>query len=476
MIPIPNRQPPPIPNRQPPQIPVGTKRVIEEPEPERKQQTTQHNQPNYPYDAMLLSDPGKQQKPQKNPKSFTEKRKEKETLKKEAPKKMLKLRSMPKVGDNPNPNTNVVGLLIATHGLCPLNTTFPLQGTDKRIISFKIFPCTINFIDRKGVDIIYGMFKNGIDRILPTLSDNNIYEKLHELREELTHYLIPNAIRESYVKLNEYRAKYQALLRNPRIPNFENEKIKLEQEIREIYMYIKYILEFPYLLLDINVHDEDNPNVPNKLLHTTDEFIRSQGGFDGTISAFKLSDTFSRSKRQTQSQKSALQLLGLPGDGRPINLLPKIRDNQYITVEGETGHKTYDTTLEQISNYLFNVAGATILIELDVSCNSCTTSTGKPITKHDRVRNILEQMADSIHARSNIPDEARYVEHLKHLLESQPDYSNLIQLLATMDIDPMFTEILRPSKGGSQKIKNRKFSKTTVKKRKGKKRRRTKKR
>jgi len=480
MIPIPNRQPPPIPNRQPlqipnrqpPPIPVGTKRVIEEPEPERKQQTTQYNQPNYPYDAMLLSDLGKQQKNQEKLKSFTEKREEKK--KKEVPKKMLKLRTMPKVGDNPNPNTNVVGLLIATHGLCPLNATFPLQGTDKRIISFKIFPCTINFIDRKGVDIIYGMFKNGIDRILPSLSDNNIYEKLHELRVELTHYLIPNAIRESYIKLNEYRAKYKALLRNPRIPDFEYEKIKLEQEIREIYMYIKYILEFPHLLLDINVYDEDNPEVPDKLLHTTDEFIKSQGGVDGTISAFKLSDTFSRSKRQTQSQKAALQLLGLPEDGRPINLLPKIRDNQYITVEGEMGHKSYNTTLEQISNYLFNVAGATILIELDVSCNSCTTSKGKPITKHDRVRTILEQMADSIRARSKIPDEAIYVEHLKHLLESQPNYSNLIQLLETMDKDPMFTEILRPPKGGSQKIKNRKISKTTVKKRKGKNRRRTK--
>ena len=478
--PIPNQQPPTIPDRRPPPIPVGTKRVLEEPVPEGKQQTAQHNQPNYPYGVMLLSDPEKQQKNQVKTKSFTEKRKEKEKKekekkeKKEVPKKMLRFFSMPEVGDNSNLNTNVVGLLIATHGLCPLNATFLLEGTNKRIISFKIFPCTINFIDRKGVDIIYGMFKNGIDRILPSLSDNNIYEKLHELRVELTHYLIPNAIRESYIKLNEYRAKYQALLNDPRIPDFKDEKIKLEQEIREMYTYIKYILKFPHLLLDINVYDEDNPEVPDKLLHTTDEFIRSQGGFDGTISAFKLSDTFSRSKRQIRSQKAALQLLGLPGDGRPINLLPKIRDTQYITIEGEMGHKTYDTTLEQISNYLFNVAGATILIELDVSCNSCTTSTGKPITKHDRVKTILEQMADSIDDRSNIPDEARYVEHLKHLLESQPDYSNLIQLLETMETDPIFTEILQPSKGGSQKIKNHKISKKTVKKKKGKKRRKTK--
>lgn len=439
MIPIPNRQSLPI---------LETK-------------GTQQN------DDTLLFHPGQPPKKPKETKRKTEKINK--TLK--VPRPLRRFATMPGPGDKPN--TNLVVVFNALHGECPENDTFVLDS-GARIMEFTLLPCSANYLNKVGVNIIYGMFRGAFEKILPSLSDDNIYEKIHELRMELTHYIISYAIREIYVKLNEDIYKYKKLLSNSEIEDFENEKIKLAQEIREMYILINYILRFPHLLIDINVFDSSTP-VPNKVFNTTDEFRRSQGGVDGTISAFKAPDIFSESKKQSIPQKYTLKSLGLPENGEAIDLLPKIRDREYITIAGENGNNTYHTTSKQINKFLLDM-GVTIYVKVDVSCNTNTTCRGKPITSFERLKAITDQKTESIHARSNIPDEARYVEHLKHLLESQPYYSNLIQLLATMDQDPMFTEILRPSKGGSQKIKNCKISKTTVKKRKGKKRRRTKRR
>jgi hypothetical protein len=389
--------------------------------------------------------------------------------------------------ENPLINTPVGAFGIHLHGELPLKRdlspeTFRLEGDKKRLILFTVFPCSANNHSDPSIRFINDLFKNFFNDLLRESHNDNVNQKIIGLKKFLSRERIKYGIETAYKDLKYCKEEYDKLSTSVHKSKLTERNLKkLEEEMRNTYTYIKYILDHPDFLVDINIYDERNPDVPNKHYDTTKEIMESSTSYiEGTIDAFKVRDTYSVSKIPDTSIPPFRPLI-IP-KGTSINLLTQIiREkeksntsiNDYITIRNDNGKK-YELTLEQLCDYYFD-KGYTILIGYDTSCNIFTRK-DEVITKHADIVSATDRYVNNPEISHPLSSEDSV--ELRAFLDSGPLQEllgPLEDLLAVLEREP-YVNFLRPSKGGSLKIKNRKISKTTVKKRRGKKRRRTKRR
>lgn len=385
--------------------------------------------------------------------------------------------------DTPVANTPVGAFGVHLHGELPLREdldpkSFTLEGK-KRLILFRISPCSANNHSDPSIRLMNDLFKNFFNNLLRESNTDNINQEIYNLKNFLSRERIKYGIETAYTDLKYFKEAYDDLLKRPLLSAKEKKhQLKyIEKEMINTYINIKYILEHPEFLVDINVYDDRNPNVPNKHYYTTKEIMGSSTSYiEGTISAFNVSDTYSETKRPDTTTPTFEPLI-YPPDGSDINLLTQIiREKKtkpftrdYFTITNDDGIN-YHLTLKQLCDYYYD-RGYTILIGYDASCNIFTRK-DKVITRHADIVSATDRYVNN--PEISHPLSAKDVDKLKEVIDQTPKIFDLEKLLKALEKEP-YVNFLRPSKGGSQTIKNRKISKTTVKKRKGKKRmRRTK--
>ena len=69
----------------------------------------------------------------------------------------------------------------------------------------------------------------------------------------------------------------------------------------------------------------------------------------------------------------------------------------------------------------------------DTSCNTCTTSTGKPIRKYIHLRDLMEKSIIKTASNNTMPDVSGYVLRLQAFIRSQPLFKELDNLLEEIE-------------------------------------------